>query len=134
MISFIIFIGAIISIVALFVFKHIELKKGHKLFAGELRGRCDSCIVDIEAHCGQKCTRANILHTVKHGYNSLAHVFAKVTANIAKRVEWRARSVAHKSAKAKQDGVEVRENGYLKDVQSHKDSLDTQRVADEAKL
>jgi len=134
MISFIIFIGAIIAMVALFIFKHIELKKDCTLFAGELRGRCDSRIIDIEAHCGHKCTRANILHTLKHGYNTLAHVFAKVTANIAKRVEWRGRPVAHKRAKAKKTGEETRENGYLKDVQSHKDSLDTQKVAEEAKL
>jgi len=134
MISFIIFIGAIIAMIALFVLKHIECKKGSKLFACELRGRCDEQIINIEARCEHKCTRAHMRHTVTHGYNSIAHVFARVTANMAKKVEWRARSVAHKSAKAKQDGEVVRENGYLRDVQSHKDSLDTQRVADEAKL
>ncbi len=134
MISFIIFIGAIIAMIALFVLKHIESKKGSKLFACKLRGHCDEQIIDIETRCVHKCTRAHMRYIVIHAYNSIAHAFARVTASIAKKIEWRARSVAHKSAKAKQDGEVVRENGYLRDVQSHKDSLNTAKVAEDTKL
>ncbi len=134
MTPFIIFILSLIAMVALFVLKYKESQKDCVFFAKGLRESCDIRIMHVESHCSGRCTRANALHVVRHIYNTLAHKFAKVTASIAKKVEWRARSVAHKSAKARQGGEEARENGYLKDVQEYKDSLDTAKVAEEAKL
>ncbi len=131
---FIIFILAVIVLVALFATKHIELKKDAVLFANKHREQCDKYIVKLEEDYAHKCTRENAKHFIIHMYNTIAHKFARLTANIAKRVEWRARNVAHKSAKAKAGVAEARENGYLKDVQNHKDSLDTAKVAEEAKL
>jgi len=134
MIPLILFLIVLVALSVLFVLKYIELQKGSVLFASKFRNMCDMRIMHVESYCKGKCTIKSILHSIKHIYNTLAHKFAKVTASIAKKIEWRARSVAHKSAKAKKDGAEVRENKYLKDVKNHKDSLDIARVAEETKL
>ncbi len=134
MTAFIIFILALIAVVVLFAVKYIETKKGSTIFAGDSRDNLDERILKIEDSCVRKCTVDNVLKFVNLIYNSAAHKFAKVTASIAKRVEWRARNVAHKSAKAKQEGESTRENEYLKDVQEHKTSLDTAKVAQQHKL
>ncbi len=134
MTAFIIFIITLIVLVALFIIKYVESKKGHLIFASNYRSKIDEKIIKIENDFKYKCTVDNILKLTNHLYNSITHKFAKVTAGIAKKIEWRARNVAHKSAKAKQNGESVRENEYLKDVQEHKSSLDTSKVAQETKL
>jgi len=121
-------------VVALLVVKHVEAKRGTPMFAKEHRTLVDSHIVTAEHKCSEFCTISNFTYMARKAYILVAHKFAKLTASIAKKVEWRARSVAHKSAKAGAEVEQVRENGYLKDVQTHKDSLDTARVAEESKL
>ncbi|GEM_PF-7099819 len=134
MMALIIFIITIVLLVGLFVVKYIEVKAGKMLFAQNLRTRCNSYITSIELRCAAECTIDNARYLCSKVYNIVTHKFAKVTASIAKKIEWRARSVAHKSAKAKADGEEVRENGFLKDVQEHKDGLDIEEVAQRHKL
>ncbi len=134
MISLIVFIIALVALSALFAVKYWELKRGRLSFMIALSDSCDEGVKRIESYMAEKCTWRSIMQTVKHVYNTLTHKFARVTASIAKKIEWRARSVAHKSAKAKEDGKEVRENKYLKNVQTHKESLDIQKVAEEVKL
>ncbi len=133
--SFIVFILALLGVIALFTLKSIELHKDSVIFARERREALDNKIIQIEKTCINMINLENAKHLVSYVYNILAHKFAKITASIAKKIEWRARSVAHKSAVAKQNGDSLREqNGYLKDVQEYKDSLDTEKVAEDNKL
>jgi len=134
MIPLLVLIISGVLITALLVVKHIESKSGEPMFAKEHRTLVDEHIVSTEQKCREFCTATNFIYIARKAYIALAHKFAKFTASIAKKVEWRARSVAHKSAKAGAEVEQVRENGYLKDVQSHKDSLDTTKVAEESKL
>jgi hypothetical protein len=134
MIALIILVVASMAVVALLVLKHIELNTGEIKLAAKYRTVADERILSVESKCRELCTIAQLKYMLLKTYNTLAHKFAKITASIAKKVEWRARSVAHKSAKAGAEVQAVRENGYLKDVQEHKESLDTARVAEENKL
>ncbi len=134
MTALIIFILSLVLMAVLFIIKYIEAKRSAVLFSASQRAMFDAQILAFEHRCKAECTLQRLASILHHAYNTLAHKFAKLTASIAKRVEWRARSVAHKSARAKMDGEQVRENGYLREVQEHKDSLDTARVAEETKL
>lgn len=130
---FILIISALL-IAALLIVKYVEGESGKTLFGAKYRSLLDEYIVSLEHKCSRVCTLDNAIYLLHKAYNTLAHKFAKVTASIAKKIEWRARKVAHKSAKAGAAVEQVRESGYLKDVQSHKDSLDTAKVAEESKL
>ncbi len=134
MTSLILLLIAAVLISIILTIKHLEVSKGEVKFAAKYRGVADKNILSLESKCKEVCTIRYIKYLLYKVYNIVAHKFAKFTASIAKKIEWRARSVAHKSAKAGAEAQEVRENGYLKDVQSHKDSLDTARVAEESKL
>ncbi len=134
MITLVILLIAASLIVALFYIKYTESKTGELKIAATHRSLADERILSLEAKCKELCTPAQIKYVLRKTYNTLAHKFAKVTASIAKKVEWRARSVAHKSAKAGAEADAVRENGFLKDVQEHKDSLDIDKIAEDNKL
>ena len=134
MTSFIFFSITLLLLVAFLVIKHKEIQKGAPLFGASYRSIFDTKIMRIESFLREHCTFVYGKHLLGTLYNIIAHKFAKITASIAKKVEWRARSVAHKSAKARKEGQETRENTFLTDVQSHKDTLDVQKVAEDAKL
>lgn len=134
----ILFVLSLITIVILFVVKHLEQSGKIPQFAKVLRGDLDIKIIRIEQYLVVKCTKDNLKRVLSNVYNTITHNFAKAAASIAKKIEWRARSVAHKSAKARRDvendGEQSEGSEFLKDVQSYKDSLDTTKVAEQAKL
>jgi hypothetical protein len=134
MTALITFILTSVLIITLFIVKHIETKRGSTLFLSKYREALDIDILRFEQRCSSKCTLQYLVSVLRHLYNTMTHEFAKLTAGMAKRIEWRARSVAHKSAKAKQNGEPIRENGYLKEVEEHKNSLDTSEVAERTRL
>jgi len=134
----ILFVLSLIAVVILFVVKHLEETSKIPRFAESHREHLDTKIVKIEQYLVAKCTQENIMLVLSNVYNTMTHIVAKAAASIAKKIEWRARSVAHKSAKARrvvEGGTELsRGSEFLKDVQSYKDSLDTAKVAEQAKL
>ena len=133
-ILFLFFILPLLGIVLLFFVKSLEIRTGKVLFAAQMRERCNMHIVRYERYIAEHCTFAAVYAFLKRVLHRGAHMFARMTANIAKKVEWRARSVAHRSAKATQAHEAVRENVFLSDVQKHKESLNREKVAEEAKL
>ena len=129
------FVVSLLAIISLFIVKGVEMHRGQVLFAKRLRMRCDEYIINFEKRCIRLCTVRALFSVIKRSYNMLAHLLARMTASIAKKIEWRARSVAHKSAKAqKQEILLLRENAFLSEVKKHKDALDVQKVAEKVKL
>lgn len=118
----------------LLALKYRELKTGVSFINSMHREALDKYVLRLEAEYKDHFTRENLVYMIRHIYNTATHNFARVTAGVAKKIEWRARSVAHKSAKARQEGEQIRENDYLANVQNHKDSLNIKEVAEQHKL
>lgn len=140
MMWFIIFILTLLGIVALFVLKHVERARGVQLFCVEKRAQLSDTLSAFEERFEWRSVLTSVHRTTASVRFTITHYFARITAKIAKWIEWRARSIAHKSAQAKQDVVntqteaaQARENGYLKQVTELKDSLDTTQAAERAK-
>lgn len=125
---------ALLGIGGLLAIKYYEYKMGRTLFLSEQRVHLSEYIIALEERLRDKFTLRYVMSIFASVSLTLTHTFARLTAKLAKWIEWRARSVAHKSARAKEGVESARENAFLREVQEHKESLDVSGVAEQSRL
>ncbi len=119
-----VFVVSLLSMAVLFALKYMELRKGAVFIRGVFVDNVNRKIVELEGKFENVRSVSYLARMFKRAYHGITHCVAKFTAGMAKKIEWRARTVAHKTAKkAGINGGAVRENQYLKDIREYKEYL-----------